>query len=174
MSTSTDNLSQLPEDLLIQDILARLNLPSLGSCLSTSKHLNHTIKSSALLEYSMKLQSMAMIDNSAKSFADVSLDERLERLREHRERWQNFNWRWKTSASVPQRLGDCQMLKGEAGIVYVGARDELNVKALYSTTLPSTKDQTIEWSTFRPATPNAYVVAYALSIEENDLLACVT
>ncbi len=91
MSTSTDNLSQLPEDLLIQDILAWLDLPSLGSCLSISKLLNHTIKSSVLLEYSMKLQSMAMVNNSAKSFADISLNERLEHLKEHREWWQNFN-----------------------------------------------------------------------------------
>jgi len=44
---------------------------------ATSKHLNHIIKSSALLEYSMKLQAMAMIDNSARSYGDVSLDERL-------------------------------------------------------------------------------------------------
>ena len=174
MSTSSSNLDQLPEDLLIQDILARLNLSSLGSCLSTSKHLNHTIKSSALLEYSMKLQAMGMIDNSARSYGDVPLDERLQSLKEHRERWQNFDSKWKTTASVPPRLGDFQMLKGEAGIVYVGASDELNVQALYSTTLPSNKDQTIEWSTFRPTTPNASILTYALSIEENDLLACVT
>ena len=66
------------------------------------------------------------------------------------------------------------MLKGESGIVSVGARDKLNVQALYSTTLPSNKDQTIEWSTLCPAIPNAYILAYTLSIEENDLLACVT
>ena len=83
MSTSGSNLDQLLEDL-IQDILARLNLSSLGSCLSTSKHLNHTIKSYALLEYSMKLQAMGMIDNSARSYGDVPLDERLQSLREHR------------------------------------------------------------------------------------------
>ena len=57
----------------------------------------------------------------------------------------------------------CERLSG----IYVGARDdsELNVKALHSTTLPSSKDETIEWSTFR-----AYIVTCALSIEENDLL----
>jgi len=52
--------------------------------IAESKHLKHT----------MKLQA---IDNSARSRGDISFDEHLESLREDRERWQNFNWKWETS-----------------------------------------------------------------------------
>jgi len=41
-----------------------------------SKHLKRTVK----------LQAMGMIDNSARSRGDISFDEHLESLREHRER----------------------------------------------------------------------------------------
>lgn len=114
---------------------------------------------------------MSLIDNPD---SVVPLNNRLETLREHKERWQKFDIKWKASASVPPRLGAFQSLKGEAGVLYVGARDELETRKLYSTSLPSNADQTIQWSTFRPANPDASILAYTLSIEENDLLACVT
>ncbi len=110
---------------------------------------------------------MSLIDDTAKSYGSVPANKRLET----KECWQNFNFRWKTTGCA-SAIGEFQTLKGEASIVYVGTHDELQVQELYSTTLPSNKHQTIQWSTFRPANPNAYILAYTLSIEENNLLAC--
>lgn len=123
------------------------------------------------MDYSKNLKEMSLIDNPD---SPVPLNSRLDALREHKERWQKLDFKWKTSAIVPPRLGTFQSLKGEAGVLYVGASDELDTRKLYSTSLPSNPDQTIQWSTFRPPNPDASILAYALSIQENDLLACVT
>jgi hypothetical protein len=148
----------------------RLSISPLRSSLSTFSRPNRKTKPSARV-YSKKPQAMSLIDDPDSS---VSLNNRSEIVREHKERWQKFDFKWKASASVPPRLGEFQSLKGEAGVLYVGARDELETRKLYSTSLPSHADQTIQWSTFRPANPDASILAYTLSIEENDLLACVT
>jgi hypothetical protein len=142
---------------------------SISPLRSTFSQLNPTTKSSAL--ESKKLQEMSLIETQNTA---VPLNDRLEILREHKERWQKFDFKWKASAGVPPRVGEFQSLKGEAGVLYVGAHDEPETHKLYSTSLPSNADQTIQWSTFRPANPEASILAYTLSIAENDLLACVT
>ncbi len=73
MPTSGFNLLTLPEELLVQRILARLDLASLRSCLSTCCRLNHIMKSSALINYSIMLQEMNLIKDPDVSYEDVSL-----------------------------------------------------------------------------------------------------
>ncbi len=62
----------------------------------------------------------------------------------------------------------------EAGVLYDAPHDGRFVYELRWTALPSKEDQAIEWNIVRPSDPQTVIVAHALSIEENDLLAFAT
>src|SRR6266545_652573 len=146
------SLLRLPEELLVQHILARLDLPTLRSCSSTCRRLNLIIKLSALINYLIKLQEMNLIDNPAVSYDEMPLARRLEILREYEER---LGVRWKASAAVlPRDLSRLRSIKGEADVLYVPPDSVLEAQELHWTTLPSKEDQAIEWNIFRPSNPS--------------------
>jgi len=164
-------LNLLPEELLVHHILARLDLAALRSCLSTCKRLNRIIKSSALINYSIKLKEMNIIDNPAVSYNEIPLNKRLKMLREYSKR----GIRGKASAGVaPGQLGHSRSIQGDAGVIYVVLYYDLDVHELHWTTMPSKANQAVEWNVLRPSNPSATIVAHALSIGENDLLAFAT
>jgi hypothetical protein len=116
------------------------------------------------------LQEMNLIDDPAASYAETPLNRRLEMLRDCREQW---GIKWTTSHSAPVGEFDCfSSIRGEAGVLYIAAYRHLGVQELHWTNLPSSMDQEIEWNLLRPTSKN--IVAHALSIEENDLVAFVT
>jgi hypothetical protein len=162
-----------PEELLTQHILVRLDLPTLRSCLLTCKRLNHIIESSALLNYSIKLKEMNLIDNPTVTYDEIPLNKRLEMLSELSER---RGVRSKASAGVPpgSLLGHSRSIQGDVGVLYLVPYYNIHIQELRWTTLPSKEDQAIEWNILRPSNPSAVVIAHALSIGENDLLAFAT
>jgi hypothetical protein len=166
------NLLTTPVELLVQHILARLDLPTLSSCSSTCKHLNVTIKASALLHYLIKLQELNLIDNPHISYSKISLARRMEVLREYGER-QGIKSR--ANAVLPTQLSDPRSIKGEAGILYILPRSELEAHHLRWSRLPLKLDQAIKWNIIRLSNhPAVIIAAHALSIEENDLIAFAT
>jgi len=166
------NLLSLSEELLVQHILARLDLPTLRSCSSTCRHLNLTIKSSALINYLIKLQELSLIDNPAVSYDEVPLARRLDILRDYGER---LGIRWQASAAVlPRHLSRLRAIKGEADVIYIPPDSSIEAPELHWTTLPSKGDQAVEWNIVRPSNPSVNIAALALSIEENDLFAFAT
>jgi hypothetical protein len=91
-------------------------------------------------------------------------------LREHSERRGIIR---NASAGIPPgQTGHSRSIQGDAGVLYVVPYYDRNVKVLHWTTLPS--DQAIKWNILRPSNPSAIIVAHALSIGENDLLAFAT
>jgi len=182
MATPGYNLLTLPEELLIRHILARLDIESLRSCSSTCCRLKHIIKSSALINYSIKLQEMGLVEDPGVSYEEVSLDRRFEMLREYRRerRETPIQFKWIKVTDSPPRLGTLDnhprsIKQGtEAGFLYDVPHDGRYVYELRWTVLPSKEDQEIKWNIVRPPDPRNIIVAHGLSIEENDLFSFAT
>lgn len=113
---------------------------------------------------------MDLIDNPAVSYDEIPLLKRSEMLREHEER---LGIRWKVSAAMPPKLqnGYFSSIKGEAGVLFI--LPVTDAQELHWTPLPWKEGQTTGWDSFRPS-PFANIAAFALSIEENDLVAFAT
>lgn len=174
MTVSDCNLLTLPTDLLVRDILARLDLPTLRSCSLLCKSLNHTIKSSVLINYLIKLQEMDLIDNPAISYDEVPLSRRLEMLKDYSNPQEI---KWKTKQAVPPGRFNPYSIRGDAGVIYVAYQspeNEFLAEKLHWTNLPSKEHQVIEWNVCRPPDPSAFIISHTLSIAENDLLVFAT
>ncbi|KDR76266.1 hypothetical protein GALMADRAFT_247571 [Galerina marginata CBS 339.88] len=164
-------LLSVPEDLLVQEILAHLGLSSLASCMCTCRQLHALISSSVLLNYLKELEISGMIDNSRCSRRVISLKTRLEMLRERELRWMNLDWKWRTGVDPPplNAAGTGSVFDG--GLMVAKLMDpRAAVTGLYTMSLPHQMDKLPRWREFdigQPYLPGIVAV-------EEDLLACVT
>ncbi|KDR76224.1 hypothetical protein GALMADRAFT_466644 [Galerina marginata CBS 339.88] len=165
------SLLSIPEDLLIQGILSRLYHSSRVQCLRTCRNLHTVISSSPLLIYLKELEIAGMIDNPACTLQSISINERLEMLRERELRWISLNWKWRREIDMP-RFTAAGTYTYSGGVYLLGRRinPQEGVVGMYSMNVPQKFDEAIDWKELDLGQRH---LPSAMAIEEHDLVACV-
>jgi len=132
--------------------------------------LDCSVTSSAPGTYLKELEMAGMVDNPEYSYNLVSVDERLNMLRERERRWTNLDWVWEATLAMPTNTSDPSYAHG--GAMYLNIEDpKQNIIGLLLTRLPSKATEDIKWTEI---SLGKTILMSMLAIEEHDLLVCLT
>ena len=97
-----------PGDLIVEEVLCRLSLVDLTSCLSSCHRFHELIHSSTHLLYLMELEVAGMADNAHCSYVQYPYIRRLKMLRDREMRWKKLDFQWRKDIGLPSRvMNDC-------------------------------------------------------------------
>jgi len=120
--------------------------------------------------YLRELEMAGMVDNPECPYDRVSVDERLNMLRERERRWKNLDWVWKATLATPPIISQPTYARG--GAMYINKENNKeDIVGLHSGCLPSKATDDVNWTEIDLG-KNIWVST--LAIEEHDLLVCLT
>ena len=162
-------LLDLPHDLLIQEILARIPWPTLSQCLLVNKSLFGTITSSPILNYHRALFLASMVDNPRSSF---SLPEKIAMLQEREKRWRKLEPKVVMERKQDDEgRGDWLSVAAEDGaIIYANMcrGGSINL-GIFPSSLAGTDG--LRWNDIPFEGQDAPPIGFCTAIDESDLVA---
>ena len=160
-------LLDLPHDLLIQEILARLPWPMLSQCLLVNKSLFGTITSSPILIYRRALFLASMVDNPRSSF---SLPEKLAILQDRERRWRKLEPKMVLEIKQDAGRGDWLSVAAEDGAIIYANMKGGNVNL---STFPSNlgAEREMKWNDISFEGQDEKHIGFCTAIDESDLVA---
>ena len=134
-------------DLITEEVLCRLSLVDLISCLSTCKRLYELVTSSTKVIYLMELEMTGMVDNSHCSYEQYPRSKRLEMLQQHKTRWEKLDCQWRKDIRLPVPVKRSGILSSEKRLFLLPSNDQVNqISDIYSTPLPDGPDEKVRWN----------------------------
>jgi len=131
-------------DLITEEVMCRLSLVDLISCLSTCKRLHELVTSSTKLIYLMELEMTGMVDNPHCSYEQYPRSERLEMLRQHKMRWEKLDCQWRKDIRLPVPVKRSDILSSETHLFLLPSNDQIS--HIHSTPLPDGPDEKVRWN----------------------------
>jgi len=120
--------------------------------------------------YLRELEMAGMVDNPECPYDRVSVDERLNMLRERERRWKNLDWVWKATLATPPIISQPSYARG--GAMYINKENaKEDIVGLHSACLPSKATDDVNWTEIDLGKT---IWVSTLAIEEHDLLVCLT
>jgi len=120
--------------------------------------------------YLRELEMAGMVDNPECPYDRVSVDERLNMLRERERRWKNLDWVWKATLASPPIISQPTYARG--GAMYINKENaKEDIVGLHSACLPSKATDDVNWTEIDLGKT---IWVSTLAIEEHDLLVCLT
>lgn len=111
-----------------------------------------------------------MVNNPECPYDLISVQERLDMLRERERRWTNLDWAWSATLATPPITSDPTYAHG--GAVYLNKEDaKENTVGLHSVCLPSKATDDVKWTEIDLGKT---ILMSTLAIEEHDLIVCLT
>ena len=161
-------------DLITEEVLCRLSLVDLISCLSTCKRLHELITSSTNVIYLMELEIAGMVDNPHCSYEKYPRSKRLEMLQEHKTRWEKLDCQWRKDIRlpVPVRSPQRYTLRSERHLLLMPPNDRIDqIADIHSTPLPDHPDAKVRWDKI---SLGKHIHQAIVALNEHDLLVCFT
>ncbi|KIM36248.1 hypothetical protein M413DRAFT_31841 [Hebeloma cylindrosporum] len=162
-------------DLITEEVLCRLSLVDLISCLSACKRLNELITSSTNLVYLMELEMAGMVDNPHCSYEKYPRNRRLDMLKEHNRRWETFDCQWREDVQLPVRVKGAYRVTTAEGHLLLLPLDEQHIDQIggdiYSAPLPDYPKAKLQWNKIRLG---KHLRPAKAALLEHDLLVCFT
>ena len=151
-------LLQLPTEILVQ-ILQKLDIDELFSCQLTSKYLDHLIRQSIVVQYSVALCTAMAEDNPCLS---LTVAEKFKALKSSEDAWTFLRPDFTTSIPVTYNQSGVYDLTGGVYLLSNSTRT-----ALHYLKLPSKQGDETDWKVLRS---NKSIIDIGLSIFEHDLM----
>ena len=162
------SLLSITDDLITEEVLCRLSLVDLISCLSTCKRLHELITSSTNMIYLMA----GMVDNPHCSYEKYSRIKCLKMLQEHKTHWEELDCQWrKYIRPVPVRSPLCNILRSEKHLLLLHPNDQIDQADIHSTSLPSHRRAKVRW---HKISVGKNIREAKMALHEHDLLVCFT
>ena len=160
-------------DLITEEVLCRLSLVDLISCLSTCKRLHELITSSTNVIYLMELEMAGMVDNPHCSYEKYPRIKRLEMLQKHKTRWEELDCQWRKyfRLPVPVRSPLCNILRSEKHLLLMHPNDQIDQAEIHSTSLPDHRSAKVRW---HKISVGKNIREAKTALHEHDLLVCFT
>ena len=156
-----------------EEVLCRLSLVDLISCLSTCKQLHELVSSSTNVIYLMELEMAGMVDNPHCSYDKYPRSKRLEMLQEHNTRWEKLDCQWRKDIWLPVRvthpLAYASIVSSETHLLLLPPNDQNS--NIHSTPLPDHPDIKVRWDQI---SFGKHIVQAKTALHEHDLLVCFT
>ena len=157
-------------DLISEEILCRLSLVDIISCLSTCKRLHELITSSTNLIYLMELQTAGMVDNPYCSYEKYPRIKRLEMLQEHKTRWEKLECQWRRDIRLPVRMETGRnIMSSERHLILLPPDNQFT--DIRSTLLPNDPAAKVRW---KKMSLGKCIFEALTTFHEHDLLVCFT
>ena len=157
-------------ELISDQILCRLSLLDIISCLSTCKRLHELITSSTNLIYLMELQMAGMVDNPHCSYEKYPHIKHLEMLREHKTRWEKLECQWRKDIRLPVRMDNRRnIMSSEKHLILLPPDDQIT--DIRSTALPNDPAAKVRWNKM---SLGKCIFKALTALHEHDLLVCFT
>ena len=119
--------------------------------------------------YLRELEMAGMVDNPECPYDLVSVDQRLNMLRERERRWKNLDWVWKSTLATPPIISQPTYARG--GAMYINKENAKDIIGLHSACLPSKVTDDVNWTEIDLGKT---IWVSMLAIKEHDLLVCLT
>lgn len=156
------SLIDLPPEISIE-IVSHLSLSDLVACQLTHSSLHHIIFDSPQVQYYLAARIAGVEDNKN---SELSVYERLEKLKVLEERWNTAHWHFDFSHSVETDHGELfGLARVHSGVLWLTSKQW---KALRWSKLPALADTELQWKTIDFATN---IVVLGFGIDEHDLVA---
>ena len=137
---------------------------------SPTSTLDSSATSSPHDSYLRGLERAGMVNNPECPYDLISVDERLDMLRERERRWTNLDWAWSATLATPPITSDPTYAHG--GTVYLNKEDaKENTVGLHSVCLPLKATDDVKWTEIDLGKT---ILISTLAIEEHDLIVCLT
>ena len=159
-------------DLIAEEVMCRLSLVDLISCLSTCKRLHELVTSSTKVIYLMELEMAGMVDNPHCSYEQYPRSKRLEMLQQHKTRWEKLDCQWRKDIRLPVPVKRSHTLNSERHLFLLPLNDQIDqISVIRSTPLPDDPDEKVRWNKI---SLGKHISQAKTALHEHDLLVCFT
>jgi hypothetical protein len=162
----------IPDDLILEEVLCRLPLVDLISCLSTCHQLHELITSSKHLIYLTELEVAGMVDNPHCSYVQYPYSKRLKMLRDREMRWERLDFQWRKNIQLPAGvMNDC-VTQSEGHLLLLPLSDDIDqITDMHSSPLPDDSVTKVQWNKINLG---KHICRAGTALYEHDLLVCCT
>lgn len=159
----------LPPEL-VERILSHLSAITIFSCILTCKTLQNVVGSSPQLQLILETHIAGVNDNA---YSDLSVAERLQRLREREKNWNNFTFA-REKIPTERNCNASTFYVTEAGHLFVGDELWLHTPSQVTTTIDIVQlTNSSEKKVWNRVDIGKKMLGVGLALEEHDLLAVV-